>query len=159
MKKIINAVLVLSIVITTSPLQSFALSEQTRSANVNTTQTGVTNNRDGRVKKFNTNTERLNFIKTKFKEVRKKNIGDSFVERDPTLRAKKVRTLIEGFRDRKKNKKEVLVTATGGLESVQSYITNVDESASVQAIGNNMYSVVFQDGKNLDATYFQDIDT
>ncbi len=159
MKKIINAVLVLSIVITTSPLQSFALSEQTRSANVNTTQTGVTNNRDGRVKKFNTNTERLNFIKTKFKEVRKKNIGDSFVERDPTLRAKKVRTLIEGFRDRKKNKKEVLVTATGGLESVQSYITNVDESASVQEIGNNMYSVVFQDGKNLDATYFQDIDT
>jgi hypothetical protein len=34
----------------------------------------------------------------------------------------------------------------------------VDDSTSIKSIGNNLYSVTFQDGKNLDTSYFQDVD-
>jgi hypothetical protein len=63
--------------------------------------------------RFLSNTERLDFIKNTFKKVRKKNIGDSILEKDTTVRAKKIRTLTESFHDRKKSRKEIIITATG----------------------------------------------
>lgn len=53
----------------------------------------------------------------------------------------------------------MIVTATGGLESLQSSLANVDDSTTIKPIGDNLYSVTFQDGKNLDTNYFQDIDS
>lgn len=168
MHKITSNILIVATVIAMLPIRGFALDTQTGSTNTGSTQTGSTNtpnekdkqNTDNkRERRFTTDIDRLNFIKAKSKEIRRKNIGDSIMEKDTTVRARKVRTLTESFHDRKKNRKEIIVTATGGLDAVQTYLSNVDDSTSIKSIGNNLYSVTFQDGKNLDTGYFQDIDS
>ncbi len=101
------------------PLQSFALDEQTVMTNTTKTEGSqyITNNTGSW---FTNNTDRINYIKSKLKWVNKKNLSDSINEKDPSVRAKKVNTLVEGFYDRKKNKKEVIITSNNSLESIRS---------------------------------------
>lgn len=86
-------------------------------------------------------------------------MNDSIDEKNPKIREEKIRTLVESFHNRKKDRKEIIVTATGNLESIRSYLGNIDETISVKPIGNNLYSITFQNGKSLDISYFQNMDT
>lgn len=90
MKKITSNILIVATVIAMLPLQGFALSEQVTQMNTISTGGSQTN-----VKKFSNDTDRVNYIKGSLKGVRMNNLNNSITDRDPSVKAQKVRTLTE----------------------------------------------------------------